>query len=124
MTSQLSFIIALYQNKGFKMNKLLKSVLASAIVLAIGSTVASADVAKGQKLYTKKLKSACGITGAEMAGKHTQDEWNEISVAGMATEIKTICPKVVDKALKEKYLQHYFDFFKEYASDSGNVPSC
>ncbi|RLA81900.1 MAG: cytochrome C, partial [Epsilonproteobacteria bacterium] len=23
-----------------------------------------------------------------------------------------------------KYLQHYFDFFHEYASDSGNVPSC
>ena len=106
------------------MNKLSKIVLASTLVLAMGSTVASADVAKGQKLYTKKLKSACGITGATAAGKHTQDEWSEIGVEGMAKEIKNICPKVKDKALKEKYLQHYFDFFKEYASDSGNVPSC
>ena len=106
------------------MNKLLKSVLVSALVLSIGSTVVSADVAKGQKLYTKKLKSACAITGAAAAGKHTQDEWNEIGVAGMAAEIKKICPNVKDKALKEKYLQHYFDFFNEYASDSGNVPSC
>ena len=106
------------------MNRLSKLVLAATIVLAMGSTVASADVAKGQKLYTKKLKGACGITGAAAAGKHTQDEWAEIGTAGMAEEIKKICPNVKDKALKEKYLQHYFDFFNEYASDSGNVPSC
>ncbi len=106
------------------MNKLLKTVLASVMVLAVSSTVVSADVAKGQKLFTKKLKSSCGITGAAMAGKHTQDEWSEIGTAGLAEEVKVICPKVKDKALKEKYLQHYFDFFKEYGSDSGNVPSC
>ena len=107
------------------MNKLLKIVLASAIALAVSTTVASADVAKGQKLFTKKLKSACGISGAAMAGKHTQGEWEEINAAGkMADEIKTICPSVKDKAIKAKYLEHYFDFFKEYGSDSGNVPSC
>ncbi len=107
------------------MNNLLKIVLASAMVLAVSSTVASADTAKGQKLFTKKLKGSCGITGATMAGKHTQDEWEGINSAGkMADEIKTLCPSVKDKALKEKYLQHYFDFFKEYGSDSGNVPSC
>ena len=107
------------------MNKLLKIVLASAIALAVSTTVASADVAKGQKLFTKKLKSACGVTGAAMAGKHTQGEWEEINAAGkIADEIKTICPSVKDKALKSKYLEHYFDFFKEYGSDSGNVPSC
>ncbi len=107
------------------MNKLLKLVLASAMVLAVSTTVASADVAKGQKLFTKKLKSACGISGAVMAGKHTQGEWTEINGAGkLADEIKTICPDVKDGALKDKYLEHYFDFFKEYGSDSGNVPSC
>ena len=107
------------------MNKLLKTVLASAMILAVTATVASADVAKGQKLFTKKLKSACGVTGAVMAGKHTQGEWEEINAAGkMADEIKVICPKVKDKALKGKYIEHYFDFFKEYGSDSGNVPSC
>jgi len=106
------------------MNNLLKTVLASVMVLAVSSTVVSADVAKGQKLYTKKLKGACAITGAAMAGKHTQDEWTEIGTAGMAAEIKVICPNVKDKALKGKYLPHYLDFFKEYGSDSGNVPSC
>ena len=107
------------------MNNIIKIALGATLLLALGSTAASADAGKGQKLFTKKLKSACGITGAVMAGKHTQGEWEEINAAGkMADEIKTICPKVKDKALKGKYLEHYFDFFKEYGSDSGNVPSC
>ena len=106
------------------MNKIVKIALGATLLLSLGATTLSADVAKGQKLYTKKLKGACAITGAAMAGKHTQDEWTEIGTAGMAAEIKVICPKIKDKALKEKYLPHYLDFFKEYGSDSGNVPSC
>ncbi len=106
------------------MNKIVKIALGATLLLSLGTATLSADTAKGQKLYTKKLKSACGITGAAAAGKHTQDEWTEIGTAGMAAEIKTMCPKVKDKALKEKYMQHYLDFFKEYGSDSGNVPSC
>lgn len=107
------------------MNKIVKIALGATLLLALSSTTASADVAKGQKLFTKKLKSACGISGAVMAGKHTQGEWSEINEAGkMADEIKSICPDVKDGALKGKYLEHYFDFFNEYGSDSGNVPSC
>jgi len=106
------------------MKNLTKLLLTATIALSIGSTVVSADSAKGQKLYAKKLKSVCGITGAAIAGKHTQDEWSEIGVAGLTQEIKTICPNTTDKLLKEKYLPHYFDFFHEFASDSGNVPSC
>ncbi|MEA3384100.1 MAG: cytochrome C [Campylobacterota bacterium] len=105
------------------MNKLLKLALVGAVALSLSSTVASADVKKGQKLFSKKLKKACGITGAKMAGKHTQDEW-EAKKDSMADAIKTICPDVKDKSLKGKYLPHYYDFFYEYASDSGNVPSC
>ena len=106
------------------MNKLLKLAFASAVALSLTTTVASADVAKGQKLYSKKLKKACGLTGAKMAAKHTQDGWKSIGVDGIAAEIKTICPNVKDSSLKGKYLEHYLDFFHEYASDSGNVPSC
>ena len=107
------------------MNKILKIALSAAMILSLGATVASADKAKGQKLYLKKLKAKCGMTGAAMAGKHTQGEWEEINEEGeLAKEIKTICPKVKDGALKDKYLEHYYDFFYEYGSDSGNVPSC
>ena len=107
------------------MNKLLKLVLVGAVMLGLSASVASASPAKGQKLFSKKLKKPCGITGAKLAGKHTQDEWEKIHQDGnLGGEIKTICPSVTDKALKDKYMEHYFDFFYEYASDSGNVPSC
>jgi hypothetical protein len=105
------------------MNKIAKIALAATLLLTLGATTASADSAKGQKLYAKKLKKSCGITGAVMAAKHSQGEWEDVK-DNLAQEIKTICPNVKDKALKEKYLNHYFDFFHNYANDSGNVPSC
>ena len=107
------------------MNKIVKIALAAAIMLTMGATAASADVAKGQKLYMKKLKKSCNIKGAAFAGKHSQSEWEEINKAGkLADEIKTICPAAKDGDLKDKYLEHYYDFFHEYANDSGNVPAC
>lgn len=107
------------------MNNIIKIALSAALILSVGASTASASADKGKKLYVKKLKNACAIGGAAMAAKHTVAEWEEINAAGkISDEIKTICPKVKDKALKEKYIEHYFDFFKEYGSDSGNVPSC
>ena len=105
------------------MNTLLKLAFTGAVALSLSATVASADVAKGQKLFSKKLKKACGMTGAKMAGKHSQDEWEALKDGGkLVDEIKTICPDV--KKVKEKFVPHYYDFFYEYANDSGNVPSC
>ncbi|MEA1914449.1 MAG: cytochrome C [Campylobacterota bacterium] len=105
------------------MKKLLSIVMAAGLMVAFTATTASADVAKGQKLFSKKLKKSCGMTGAKMAGKHSQDEWETLQEDGkLAEEIMKICPDV--KKVKEKYLPHYYDFFKEYANDSGNVPSC
>jgi len=106
------------------MKKLVKVALATTLLLSLGATTASADAAKGQKLYKKKLSKACGMNGAKMAAKHSQEEWEEAKSNGLAKEIKHICPHVKDKALKSKYLEHYFDFFNEFANDSGNVPSC
>ena len=107
------------------MNKLLKLAMVGAVALALGTTAASANAAKGQKLFSKKLKNDCGFTGAKMAAKHSQDEWEAINEEGkLVDEIKSICPNVKPKALKEKFIPHYYDFFYEYANDSGNVPSC
>ena len=111
--------------EGEHMNKIAKIALAATLVLGLGATTASADVKKGQQLFTKKLKDACGMTGAAMAGKHTQDEWTEIKEDGkLVDEIKKLCPNVKDADLKENFLEHYYDFFHEFGSDSGNVPSC
>ena len=107
------------------MNKMVKIALSAVVMLSLGATVASADAAKGQKLFSKKLKRACGMNGGKVASKHTQDEWTDIENAGkLKAEIKTICPKVKDRALKSKYMKDYYDFFHDFASDSGNVPSC
>ena len=106
------------------MTKLVKSLLVGILALGVVSTSLYADANKGKKLYAKKLKKACGFNGAKFAAKHTVDEWEEIGVDGMKDEIKKICPSAPAKALKDKFMQHYFDFAVEYASDSGNVPSC
>jgi len=105
------------------MTKFTKLAVAALFAFAVLGTTASADVAKGQKLYSKKLKSACGFTGAKFAAKHTQDEWAKIKEDGkLGDEIQKICPKATK--YKAKYEADIFDFANEYASDSGNVPSC
>ena len=105
--------------------ELKKLALATLVGASLLTTAASADANKGKKLYQKKLKDACGFTGAVMAAKHTQDEWEALKEEGkLKDEIKHLCPSVTDKALKDKFMPHYYDFFYDFASDSGNIPSC
>ena len=107
------------------MNTISKIALAATLLLTLGTTTASASPDKGQKYFTKKLKKGCGISGAALAGRHTQEEWQAINAkGGTVAEIKRICPKVKDSAFKEKYVPHYYDFLFEYGSDSGNIPAC
>ncbi len=107
------------------MKNIVKVALAATLLLTLGSTTASASPEKGQKYFTKKLKSPCGISGAALAGKHTQQEWADIQAkGGIAAELQTICPKVKEGALKGKYIEHYYDFLFKYGSDSGNIPAC
>jgi len=107
------------------MNKLLKIALASALVLGVASTSVSADPVKGQKLFIKKLKNDCGFNGSEFAKKHTQDEWAKINNEGnFKEEIGKICPNADLSKIKDSWIEHIYDFSHEYASDSGNVPSC
>jgi len=106
------------------MTKLLKIALAGALILGVASTTASADVVKGQKLFIKKFKKACGFNGAKFAAKHSQDEWEAIGVDGIKSELLKICPNLDESKAKDKWMQHIYDFSYEYANDSGNVPSC
>jgi len=103
------------------MNNVTKVAVTVLLGLVVLSTTATADVKKGQKIYLKKMKKACGFSGAKFARKHTQDEWEEIKEAGkFSAEVEKICPKA---SLKPKHENHIYDFSYEYASDSGNVPS-
>jgi hypothetical protein len=82
------------------------------------------NAGKGLKIYSKKLKSVCGINGGEFAKKHTQQEWDKIGKTGIKDEILKICPNVKLDSIKEKYYKDLFEFFKKFSSDSGNVPAC
>ena len=105
------------------MTKFTKLAVAALFAFAVVGTTASADANKGKKLYIKKLKADCGFSGAKFAGKHTQDEWEAIKEAGkMVDEVKSLCPKATK--FKAKYAPDVYDFAYEFASDSGNVPSC
>ncbi len=107
------------------MSKLLKIVLAVALVLGVVSSTASADPVKGQKIFIKKFKKPCGFTGAKFAAKHSQAEWEAIMNDGkFKEEMIKICPKINSDKVKDKWIQHIYDFSYEYANDSGNVPSC
>ena len=105
--------------------KLLKIALVGSMVLGLTSTTLFADAAKGQKLYSAKLKDPCGINGAKFAAKHTQDEWKALKDGGkFKDEIIKICPNVKADDLSDSVIQNVYDFSFDFASDSGNVPSC
>ena len=105
------------------MSKFLKLLFVAIVSLGFLSTSAVADAGKGQKLFIKELKTPCGFDGGTMAKKHKQAEWKAIQDGGkLNDEIKKFCPKA--NPLKDSYVEHVYDFLYNYASDSGNVPSC
>lgn len=110
------------------MKKLLTLVAMGFVATSLMVTSASADAARGQKIYQKKVKNLCGFNGAKFAATHSQDEWEDIYEDGkFADEMGKICPKgaKVFKSDKfKKYLKDLYDFSYKYANDSGNVPAC
>jgi len=111
------------------MNIYKKVALAGIIGFGLLSTAASADADKGMRIYQKKLKSACGFSGAVFAAKHTQDEWAEAKENGeLGNVMIEACPAGKDffesAKFKKKFSTHLYDFVHDFASDSGNIPSC
>lgn len=104
------------------MNSINKIAIMGLLGLVVLSTAVSADVVRGQKIFIKKLKPACGFDGGQFAMKHTQQEWEVINTAGkFSEEITKICPK---SQLDPKFLPDVYDFSYHYGRGSGNVPSC
>jgi len=103
------------------------------ILLAVGAcflmtTSLSADIKKGQKGYLKTCKK-CHGNGTKGAAMNTQAGWTELFADNGALIIsKHASIKKAKKTFKGKRFKkvrpHLKDFLFEYASDSGNVPSC
>jgi len=111
------------------MTTLGKLMISTLIGFGVLSTSVYADAAKGQRIYQKKLKEVCGMTGAVFAAKHTQMEWEEANDNGTLAETMTeACPggkKFFESdKFESKFKEHLYDFVHDFASDSGNIPSC
>ncbi len=109
------------------MTKSTSLLLATVVTFGMMATSASADIKKGQKTYLKTCKN-CHGNGTKGAAMHTQDEWEELFAAGGASIIKKHAgtkaePYFNGDGFKDS-AQDLRDFLFEYASDSGNVPSC
>jgi len=112
------------------MKKVIGLLISALFVIGLMSTNAFADAAKGQKYYLKYMKDSSGMNGAKFAAQHTQTEWKALfdgKAEKFVTEYATKYP-ALDAFLKgdkfEKFMPDIRDFCIEFASDSGNVPSC
>lgn len=106
-----------------------KAAMAAILGFSLLGTTLSADADKGQRIYIKKLKSVCGMSGAVFAAKYDQATWSESNDDGTLTETMTeVCPSGKEffesEKFKTKYSSHLYDFVDKFASDSGNIPSC
>jgi mono/diheme cytochrome c family protein len=103
---------------------------ASLIAVSAMTSIASADIKKGQKYYLKDCK-VCHGNGTKGAAMLDQDEWLEM-FANDAEEMKAVHIDSGDERAKqyiesqkfEKHAPHLKDFLHEYGADSGNVPAC
>ncbi|CAA6823823.1 MAG: Unknown protein [uncultured Sulfurovum sp.] len=107
------------------MNKIATITMATLLGLATLTTTATAadSINKGQKIFTKKLKGACGFSGVKFAASFKQAEWEAIHKAGkMEEEVKKLCPNLQE--WKAKWDTSLYMFGYEYGKDSGNEPAC
>ena len=115
---------------GNGLKKLASIALASLLGLSMAVSTASADHARGQKLYLKFMKDATGIKGDAFAALHTISEWKKLCEnegSGFIKEISAKFPNASEflkGAQFKKFQPDICDFVIHYAKDSGNVPSC
>ncbi|MEA2048552.1 MAG: hypothetical protein U9O64_08935 [Campylobacterota bacterium] len=107
------------------MKKLLSLITVVAVSMMGTPSIASASVEKGQKLYKKKLRKYCRISGVRFARTHTQDEWEELYEDGeFEKETYKICPKLKPGKIKKEWWDDIYDFTYEYGKGGSHVPKC
>ncbi|MEA1920530.1 MAG: c-type cytochrome [Campylobacterota bacterium] len=104
-----------------------KIIITLLTAVSLLSGVALADVKKGQKAFLKTCKK-CHGNGTKGAAMKTQDEWEELFDDNAELLIEAHKGDKSEKFFAGKKFKklspHLKDFLYEYASDSGNVPSC
>ena len=106
------------------MKKLMVILFLAMFSMVATSSVAMADVKKGQKLFKKKFRKKCKFSGVKFARHHTMDEWEELWENGeFPDEAKKICPRLNLDKIKDEWWEDIYDFSYKYASD-GVIPKC
>ena len=107
------------------MKKLVTAISLVALTMVTTPTVATASVAKGQKIFKKKMRKYCGFSGVRFARMHTQDEWEELWDDGeFQDETKKLCPKLNLNKIKKSWWEHIYEFTYEYGAGGSHVPKC
>ena len=100
------------------------------LVILVMATSVTADVNKGKRYYMKNFKQKFKMNGLDFVELHTQAEWRALfkdEGKGFIIAFSKKYPKhekYLNNPKTWKKLQHVGDFAIEYASDSGNTPSC
>lgn len=99
--------------------------------ISLGSVQLSASVYKGHGLF-KNMCLECHGKALEFVIDKTSQQWTDL-LKNDGTPLLLIHAKDIkaEKSLEyfrgdryAKHVQHYKDFFLEYASDTGNIPAC
>jgi len=107
------------------MKKLLLTYIAICFAMVGTTSTLSANAQKGQKIFKKNMRKACGFSGVRFSRSHTQEEWKEIYEANkLQQEAKKICPRLKLEKIKDSWWPNIYDFSYEYASDSARIPKC
>ena len=106
----------------------MKKMFVFVIAALLGFSTLNASVFKGQRAYMKLCKK-CHKSGGKLAESHTQSEWeeyfdNDAKLLKEAHKNDAAAMEKLDSKRFKKNLKHLRQFFKKYASDSGNVPAC
>ena len=88
-------------------------------------------VLKIKDFYKKNLQKSCGLTAANFAQMHTQNEWITMDEKNIfIAEISKVCPKaqpkiikIIEKGGKTKF-NEFYRFSVKYAKDTGLFPPC
>ncbi|SFV61669.1 hypothetical protein MNB_SV-6-1007 [hydrothermal vent metagenome] len=107
------------------MKKFFLTIFIIALSVVSTTTILDADANKGQKIFKKNFRKACGFSGVKFARYHTQDEWKDIYKDGkFPEEVKRICPRLKKDGIGKSAWSNLYDFAYKYASDSSHIPSC
>ncbi|HEY9190381.1 MAG TPA: hypothetical protein VIM88_05900 [Sulfurovum sp.] len=107
------------------MRRLVTAFTLVALTMVSTPTIASASVKTGQKVFKKKMRKYCGVSGVRFARMHSQTEWEDLWYDGeFKEETKRLCPKLPVKKIKESWWKHVYDFTYEYGTGGSHVPKC